>query len=163
MPIVLVTYYSRTGATKALAEVLAASVRNAGVEVVLKPVKDVQLSELPRYDGFLIGSPVYYGGPAAEVKRLIDLSNKYYGKLIGKAGGAFSTSAGPHGGTETTNLAIIQAMLIHGMIVQGDNVGCHYGPACVGKPNAAARKVCERYGRQFAALVRRVTGASAHK
>jgi NAD(P)H dehydrogenase (quinone) len=157
MPSVLVVYYSKTGATQALAEYLGAAVRKEGVAVVVKRVQDVRVDELLRHDGVLIGSPVYYGGPAAEIKRFIDLSNKYYGRLIGKAGGAFSTSAGVHGGTETTNLAIIHAMLIHGMVVQGDNAGCHYGPACAGKPNAAARKACSRYGKQFAALVKRLS------
>lgn len=68
---------------------------------------------------------------ASEVKRLIDDSISVRRKLEGKVGATFVTSRHRTGGKETTMLSILEAMLIHGMIVVGDpiEVSGHYGAA----------------------------------
>jgi multimeric flavodoxin WrbA len=63
------------------------------------------------------GSPTYYGTMAWELKKLLDESVKFHGKLRGKVGGAFTSSANVGGGNETTVLDILKALLIHGMVV----------------------------------------------
>lgn len=128
------------------------------VEVDTKDVKAVKAGDLLKYDGIIIGSPTYYGLPAAEVKALLDKSVKHHGKLKGKVGGAFASSANIGGGNETTVLAILEALLIHGMVVCGDSEGDHYGPVSIERPDARAEKVCVRYGKRVAALTKKLHG-----
>jgi NAD(P)H dehydrogenase (quinone) len=156
---ILVTYYTRTGNTAEMARLLAESMQKVhGVEVTVRRVEDVQAQDLPGYDAILLGSPVYYGGPPAEVKKLIDASVEFHGKLEGKLGGAFASSANVGGGNETTVLDIVHYWLIHGMLVVGDYRGDHYGPVSIGPPDDRARKVCHEYGRMFAQMAKRIFG-----
>ncbi|MEM2902031.1 MAG: NAD(P)H-dependent oxidoreductase [Candidatus Bathyarchaeia archaeon] len=154
---ILVAYYSKTGNTKAMAELIGEGARRLGGEVSVKDVRETKAEELLRYDGIIIGSPTYYGTMAADVKRLIDESVRFHGKLDGKVGGAFSSSANIGGGNETTVMDILKAMLIHGMVVQGTPKGDHYGPVSVGKPDERSRKLCLEYGERVAKLVKKMT------
>ena len=154
----VVAYYSRSGNTEKMAQEVAAGAREAaGPTVEVRRIEEVSPDDLLAYDGIAIGSPVYYGTMAAEVKELIDKSVKHHGKLAGKVGGAFASSGGPGGGNETTVLDIAKALLIHGMIVQGDHEGDHYGPIAVGTPDERSRKECRRFGKRMAHLVQRLT------
>jgi NAD(P)H dehydrogenase (quinone) len=154
----LICYYSRSGNTRKMAELIAKGIRAEDVQVDVREVKDVRVSDLTSYDGIVIGSPTYYGLPSAEVKQLLDKSNKIHKKLDGKVGGAFSSSYNVGGGNETTVLAILEAMLIHGMVVCGDPEGDHYGPVSIESPDERAEKVCLRYGRRLASLTKRLHG-----
>ncbi|OGS42121.1 MAG: flavodoxin [Euryarchaeota archaeon RBG_16_62_10] len=158
MPKILICYYSRSGNTKKMAYLIQKGVMEEDVEVDTKDVKTVSVDDLPGYDGFIIGSPTYYGLPAAQIKELLDKSIKYHGKLQNKVGGAFSSSANVGGGNETTVLAILEALLIHGMVVCGDSSGDHYGPVSIEKPNARVEKNCVRYGKRVAKLVKKLHG-----
>ena len=153
----LVVYYSRGGNTKKMAELISEGVKSEGLEVVVKDVKDVNADELLKYDGLIVGSPTYYGSMAAEIKKLFDDSVKFHGKLDGKIGAAFSSSRNIAGGNETTILDILNAMLIHGMIIQGDYSGDHYGPVAIDAPDARSTKECLRMGSRFAKLVKKCT------
>ena len=57
---ILVAYASRHGATKGIAERIAATLERSGLEVTLKPVDDV--GPIDGYDAFVIGSAAYMGG-----------------------------------------------------------------------------------------------------
>jgi NAD(P)H dehydrogenase (quinone) len=105
-----------------------------------------------------MGSPTYFGVMAAEVKKLVDESVKHFGKLVGKVGGVFTSSGGVGGGNETTNLSLLQALLIHGMVVQGVQKGSHYGPVSVGAPDKEAQDECLRYGKQVGELTVKLFG-----
>lgn len=153
---ILVVYYSRSGNTKKMAELITEGAKKEGAEVTLKDVKEVAVDELLKYDGIVIGSPTYYGTMCAEIKRLLDDSVKFHGKLEGKVAAAFSSSANIAGGNETTVLDILNAALIHGMIVQGDPQGDHYGPAAIGSPDARSTKECQRLGSRVAKLIKRL-------
>jgi len=155
---VLICYYSRSGNTKKMAYLIQKGVMEEDVVVDTLDVKDVSVDDLKKYDGIVIGSPTYYGGPASQIKDLLDKSIKYHGKLQDKVGGAFSSSANVGGGNETTVLSILQSLLIHGMVVCGDSSGDHYGPVSIEKPNARAEKVCVRYGRRVAKLTKALHG-----
>jgi len=152
---VLIIYYSRSGNTKKMADSVAEGLKKEDVEVKETRVQDVKAEELLKFDGIIIGSPTYYGSMAAEIKKLLDESVKLHGKLDGKIGAAFSSSANIGGGNETTILDILNAMLIHGMIVQGDPLGDHYGAVAIGSPDARATKQCLRLGVRVARLVKR--------
>jgi len=153
---ILIIYYSQTGNTKKMAELVAEGVKSEGVDVELKNVEEVKARELLKADGIIIGSPTYYGSMAYQIKRLLDESVEFHGELAGKVGAAFSSSANVGGGNETTILDIVNAMLIHGMIVQGDSSGDHYGPVAIGAPDARATKQCKRLGQKVAKLVKKL-------
>ena len=109
-----------------------------------------------------MGSPVYYGTMAAELKALIDESVAFHGKLSGKVGGAFATSANVGGGNETTVMDILKALLIHGMVVPGSAQGDHYGPVAIGEPDERARAECRKLGELVGRLtVERAEGDGA--
>ncbi|MFQ3548596.1 MAG: flavodoxin family protein [Armatimonadota bacterium] len=153
MPKVLITYYSRSGNTEKMARLIEIGVKNRGVEVDVEPVTAIDPEKLLEYDGIIIGSPTYYGSMAWEVKKLLDESVKYHGRLDGKVGGAFSSAANIGGGNETTVCDILNAMLIHGMIIQGDPQGDHYGRISINAPDERVEKQCIRMGERIAALV----------
>jgi len=155
---VLICYYSRSGNTKKMAYMIQRGVMEEDVEVDTKDVKSVKIDDLLAYDGIIMGSPTYYGGMAYQVKELLDKSVKHHGKLEGKVGGAFTSSANVGGGNETTIMAILQAMLIHGMVVQGDHRKDHYGPVAIESPSKEVEKYCIRYGKRFAQLVKGLHG-----
>mgnify|MGYP001593183485 CR=1 FL=1 len=153
---IIVIYYSQSGHTKQMAEFIVEGLKEEKAEVVLKSSEDVKVDELLNYQGIIIGSPVYYGSMAYQIKKLFDESVKFHGKLDGKVGGAFASSANIGGGNETTILEILNAMLIHGMIIQGDHGGDHYGPVAIGQPDERAKKQCLKYGQRIAALVKKI-------
>jgi len=117
-------------------------------EVSLKKVEQASIDDLLNSDAIIIGSPTYYGLMSAKIKELLDRSVEIHGKLEGKVGAAFTSAGGTASGAETTILSIIQAMLVHGMIVQGRHNGKHYGAAAVGKPNEKDLAICEELGKR---------------
>jgi len=153
MPKIIVVYFSKTGNTKKMAELVAQGAQGQKVEVVVKPVQEMTSQELLSYDGIIIGSPTYYGSMAWEIKRLLDESVAFHGDLYGKVGGAFSSAANIGGGNETVILDILNGMLIHGMIIQGTHKGDHYGPVSIGKPDARVERQCKALGQRVAELV----------
>ena len=155
---VLVTYYSRSGNTEKMAEYVSEGAKNSDAKVTLKPVGDLSVDELKEYDALIVGSPTYYGLMSREIKELFDESVKYQGQLKGKVGGSFSSAANPGGGTETTVLSILQAMLIHGMVVQGTPLGDHYGPTAVNAPDERAQNQCRELGTRVAELAGKLHG-----
>ena len=157
MPKILIIYYSRSGNTKKMAQLIADGIKKEKIEVVIKKVEDIKAKELLDFEAIMVGSPVYYGGMAAQIKELFDESVKFHGALDGKVGGAFSSSANIGGGNETTILDILNAMLIHGMIVQGDPRGDHYGPVSINAPDSRASKQCARFAQRMVKLVNRLS------
>ena len=156
MPNILILYYSRTGNTKKMAALIKDAAASEGVDVKLKSVTDTNALELLDYDGLIIGSPTYYGSMAQEIKKLFDDSVEFHGSLSEKVGAAFASSANIGGGNETTILDILNAMLIHGMIIAGSHEGGHYGPVSIGAPDKRVEKECARLGRRTAALVKKL-------
>ncbi|KPK77251.1 MAG: flavodoxin [Phycisphaerae bacterium SM23_30] len=156
---ILIIYYSRGGNTRQMAQYVESGVKGVEqAEVVCLPVDKVEAKDLLDYDGIIMGSPVYYGTMAAEMKNLIDESVSYHGKLAGKVGGAFASSANVGGGNETTVMDLIKVELIHGMIVPGSAEGDHYGPVSIGKPDERARAECRRLGKIVAELTVKLFG-----
>lgn len=154
---VLVTYFSVTGHTKALADAVVKGVRSVeGVECQYRPVTEVTNDDLSAADGIIVGSPTYFGQMAAEVKRMFDISNEIYSQLEGKVGGAFTTVGGAGCGHETTNMSIIMAMMVAGMVVSGTTKGPHFGPFAVGQPNEKDLAEAQNFGARVAKLARKL-------
>ncbi len=127
-----------------------------GAKANVKSVSKASLQDLQEADGIIIGSPTYYGQVSGELKAFIDRSVEVHGNLEGKVGAAFASSGGNASGVETTLLSILEAMLIHGMIIQGRSDHSHYGSAAVGAPDANATQDCRDLGRRVASLAARL-------
>jgi len=153
----LIIYDSKTGNTEKTALMIAEGVREAeGVECVVKRVEDATLEDLIQAHGIIAGSPTYYGCMSGKLKEFLDKSVEIHGKLEGKIGAAFTSSGGTATGAETTLLSILKAMLIHGMIVQGNPNDKHYGIAVVEAPGKKEERLCKTFGRRTAELIRRI-------
>ncbi len=153
---VLVLYYSKGGNTRKLAEAIAGGVGQVdGAEVVLRHTRDVTKNDFVAADGLVVGSPVYFGTMAAQLKIVLDEFVGVRRKMENKVGAVFSTAGDTSGGKETTMMSIIQALLIYGMIIIGDPMSAtgHYGTACVGAPDATTLEDGQRLGRRVAELV----------
>jgi NAD(P)H dehydrogenase (quinone) len=155
---VLVCYYSRSGHTKRMAEEIAQACEQAGGEVDLLQVEQVDIMSMREYDCIILGSPTYYGTMAAPAKELIDKSVKNHGKLKGRVGGAFTSSGHRAGGNETTVIDILKAWLIHGMVVEGEAGDDHYAPVGIGAPDEATLKSCAKYGAKLTELAKTLKG-----
>jgi NAD(P)H dehydrogenase (quinone) len=157
MPKVLIVYDSKSGNTETMALAVAKGAeQRSGIEVLVKKAEQTKLEDLLAADAIIMGSPTYYGQMSAKLKALIDESFKIHGKLAGKIGAAFTNSGGTATGAETTLISILQAMLIHGMIIQGNAEDKHYGAAAKGAPTKSDLKHCEELGAKVAKLTQKL-------
>jgi len=150
---ILIVYHSRSGNTEKMAMTIAEGAKEVkGTTVEVKKIDKTTIKDLQEADGIIMGSPTYYGMMSSKLKELIDESVKIHGKLAGKAGAAFTSSGGTASGAETTLLSILQAMLVHGMIIQGRHDDKHYGAAAVGALNNESIASCKELGKRVANL-----------
>jgi len=153
---VLVLYYSRTGNTEKMAKMISEKLAEKGVSVDLKRVEDADINILPDYDGYIVGSPNYFGTMAAELKKFIDESVKYYRKIEGKLVSAFTSTGMIGGGGETVCLDILKAFLIHGCICLGFTKLGHYGPVSIGKPDERINKEVNEMVNKYVEILNKV-------
>lgn len=138
---VLVLYYSAYGHIETMAKAVAEGARSAGAEVDIKRVPELVPDEIARkshfkldqeapiakpdelanYDAIIFGAGTRYGTVASQMRNFIDQTGGLWaqGKLIGKVGSVFTSSATQHGGQETTILGFIPTLIHHGMVVVG--------------------------------------------
>lgn len=138
---VLVLYYSSYGHIEKMAEAVAEGVREAGGEAVVKRVPELvpeeiakksgfkldqaapiaTVAELPEYDAIVLGVPTRFGNMPAQMKNFLDQTGGlwFQGKLIGKVGSVFTSTATQHGGQESTILSTHTVLLHHGMVIVG--------------------------------------------
>ncbi|WP_136246692.1 NAD(P)H:quinone oxidoreductase [Halomonas borealis] len=141
LPYVLILYYSRSGATRAMAERLAAGVESyRGIEARLRTVPPVSpsceavdpeipaegaiyadLDDLRNCAGLALGSPTRFGNMAAPLKYFVDTTSELWlgGALVDKPASAFTSTASLHGGQETTLISMLLPLLHHGMVFAG--------------------------------------------
>ncbi len=169
---VLVLYYSSYGHIETMAGAVAEGARAAGAEVSIKRVPELvpeavakashfkldqtapiaTVDELPSYDAIILGVPTRFGNMPAQMKNFLDQTGGLWfgGKLIGKVGSVFSSSATQHGGQESTILATHTVLLHHGMVIVGlpysfqgqmDNSqitgGSPYGASTIANPDGS--------------------------
>jgi NAD(P)H dehydrogenase (quinone) len=77
------------------------------------------LTDVEWADGIVFGTPTRFGNTSAKLKAFIDSLGSlwFQGKLNGKAASAFTSTAGPHGGDETTVLSLYIPMAHLGFII----------------------------------------------
>ena len=119
-PTILIVYHSETGHTFQMAEAVAAGAALSGeAEVLLRTTETVTEEELRAATAIIVGSPVYNANVSPEVSRFI-ASWPFEGEpLKDKIGAAFVTGGGISAGEELVQIAILQSMLVFGMIVAG--------------------------------------------
>ena len=167
---VLVTYHSGTGNTEKMAHGVADGARAVtGTTVLLKRVGEVTGNDLTSSDAVIVGSPVYFGNMAGEVKMFFDSWSLKFDlfrdrKMRNKVGGAFATGASVSNGKEVTILTMFAAMLVNQMIVVsgggGFGASATTGPDSPGidpKEIAGAQDLGKRVA-EVAALVKRGSG-----
>lgn len=156
---ILIMFYSRTGHTKKLAKEIANGVlKVADVKCELKEATKVTREDFIKSDALIVGSPVYFGSMASEVKNVFDRFVDIRKQMENKVGAAFATSADLSGGKETTIMSIIQAMLIYGMIIVGDPIKAtgHYGVSCTGIPDKVTCLNAAKMGKRVAILAKKL-------
>lgn len=138
---ILVLYYSRHGATRRLAELIAQGIETVPgaasklrtvppvapiTETAAPPVPAegspyVELADLEQCAGLALGSPTRFGNMAAPLKYFIDGTSGLWlsGALAGKPAALFTSSNSMHGGQESTLLSMMLPLLHHGMVIVG--------------------------------------------
>jgi len=150
-----IIFFTKTGNTEAMAHLIAEGAEDeGGVEVHVARVEDFSSGRVMEFDGFVLGSPTYYGSMSGEMKKFLDETVKFHRQLDGKVGAAFTSAANIGGGNETTITGILNALLIHGMIIQGNPDGDHFGPVSIGAPDDRVRGQCRMLGKRVAMLIK---------
>ena len=201
MPKTLVLFSSRTGRTAALADALAegaSSVRFAEVDVRwlptlalpesadagphrtaieeelarrYRPLEEVE--RLADYDGLILGAPTRDGIMAAELEHLLRQAGSLFsgGKLVDRAGSAFTTVTGGGAGAETTLWSIMKPMAALGMILvppgspaTDSASGSPYGAISTGAegPSAAELALARHQGKRVATVAAMVAHVRSH-
>jgi NAD(P)H dehydrogenase (quinone) len=138
---VLVLYYSSYGHIEKMAGAVAAGAREAGAEVAVKRVPELvpedvarksgfkldqaapvaTVDELADYEAIILGVPTRFGNMPAQMKNFLDQTGGLWakGKLVGKVGSVFTSTATQHGGQESTILSTHTVLLHQGMVIVG--------------------------------------------
>jgi NAD(P)H dehydrogenase (quinone) len=139
--IILVLFYSRHGATRKLAELIAQGIESVpGCDARLRTVPAVstvteatapdvpadgapyvELSDLADCAGLAVGSPTRFGNMAASMKYFWDGTSGEWlsGALAGKPACVFTSTGSLHGGQESTLLSMMIPLFHHGLLVLG--------------------------------------------
>ena len=151
----LIVYDTKTGNTKKMAEAIRDGIRRSEIDVDLKKADETSLDDLIATDIIVFGSPTYYCNMSGELKLLLDKTFDIHGKLENKLGAAFASSSFIAGGNETTTLAIIQAMLMHRMIIVGHQTGI-FGAISIQKPDDKCINECRDFGIRIADIAKKL-------
>jgi NAD(P)H dehydrogenase (quinone) len=138
---VLILYYSSYGHIERMAQAVADGVREAGAEAVIKRVPELvpqevakksgykldqpapiaTVAELPDYDAVIFGTGTRFGNMTSQMKNFLDQAGGLWaeGKLVGKVGSVFTSTASQHGGQESTLLTFHPVLLHLGMVIVG--------------------------------------------
>lgn len=157
---ILIVYTTLRGNTGKMVEPVAEGIRAEGVEARTMEAQDVTIADLRAADGIIIGSPTRFGAVDWQIKRLFDVVSieGYPGPLEGKVGGAFTAGSRAGSGAELVLLNALHILLNHGLIVQGEPFGAHYGPVALGEPTEQVLESCRKWGGRWARLVKRLNG-----
>ena len=139
-----VIYYSATGTNFQIASAVKESAEKVEAEVRLRKVpelapddvidqntewrahveatKDIteaNLNDLEWGDAFIFGTPTRFGNVTSQMKQFIDTTGGlwFQGKLANKVVAGFTSAQNPHGGQETTLLALYNTFYHWGCII----------------------------------------------
>lgn len=138
---VLVLYHSTYGHIETMAYAVAEGAKSAGADVTVmrvpetvpeevakashykldQPAPIAKVDDLVQYDAIIVGAGTRFGTVTSQMRNFWDQTGGlwFQGKLVGKVGSAFTSTATQHGGQESTILSFIPTFLHHGMVVAG--------------------------------------------
>jgi len=143
---ILVLFYSTYGHVYRLAQAIADGAHEVpGVDIVIKRVPETLppavvkamgateaqmtfadvpiagIDDLSEADAVVFGTPTRFGNMAGQMRQFLDATGGLWaqGKLVGKVGSVFTSSATQHGGQESTILSFHTTLLHHGMVIVG--------------------------------------------
>ena len=139
---ILILYYSTWGHVETLAhEIAAGAAAVPGTTVTVKRVPETMPAEtiaaihakteqtapiatpaeLADYDAILFGTPTRFGNMSGQMRNFLDQTGGLWqqGRLVGKIGSVFVSTATQHGGQETTIASFHTTLLHHGMVIVG--------------------------------------------
>ena len=137
---ILVLYYSRHGATSAMAQQIALGIEEGGCSARLRTVANVStvteatendipdsgapyatLDDMQQCIALALGSPTRFGNMAAELKYFFDNTSPIWlsGEMVNKPAAVFTSTSSLHGGQESTLLSMMLPLLHHGMQIIG--------------------------------------------
>lgn len=143
---VLIVYYSTYGHIHKMAEAIAEGAREVdGAEALLRRVPETlplavlekmgaveaqqafsqvpvcTVDELASADAVIFGTPTRFGNMCGQMRQFLDATGQLWaqGKLVGKVGSVFTSTATQHGGQESTILSFHTTLLHHGFVIVG--------------------------------------------
>jgi len=138
---VLVLYYSSYGHIEKMAYAVAEGAREAGAAVDVKRVPEnapeaiakashfkldqpapiATPGELANYDAVVVGAPTRFGRMSSAMGSFWEQAGALWmsGAMVGKVGGAFTSSGTQHGGNEMTLISIITNLMHFGFVIVG--------------------------------------------
>lgn len=128
---VLITYFSKSGNTKQLAEAIGQGAGAVtGTTVRVKPMAETTNDDLQWANAVAIGCPVYMSNIPHEAMALM---SKWSGKaLLNKVGSVFVTAGYMSTGEEVTQINLIANMLMKKMIIVGSpDISNPYGVTAI--------------------------------
>jgi NAD(P)H dehydrogenase (quinone) len=142
----LVLFFSGSGNTERMANIIADGIRKSPIEVKVERVDRVEISALPGYDALVLGSPTYFSNVAWPVKKLIDESIVLYrgSQLRGKVAGVFTSSGTERDAQDCLKMLQIALEFHHGMNLVGGIV------RAASETDDKTRTKCQEYGRKLA-------------
>ncbi|MEU5835629.1 NAD(P)H:quinone oxidoreductase [Streptomyces diacarni] len=141
---VSIIYYSSTGNVYSMAQAAVEGAEKAGAQVRLRKVAEttpqevintrdewvqhlqdtadvaeVHLDDVEWADVVLFGTPTRFGNPASQLRVFMETTGPlwFQGKLAGKVYSAFTASNTPHGGQESTILALANTFYHWGGVI----------------------------------------------
>lgn len=151
----MVLYYSKTGNTKRMAEIIAKGmeqIKNAKVKTC--SIENVDEDWAKESKCIVLGTPIYVSSVAAPVKNWLDGACKKC-QLAGKLGGAFATADYLHGGGDLGIRLILDHMMVYGMLTYsgGSAYGkpvIHLGPVAINNHLEDSEETFFLYGKRMA-------------
>lgn len=141
---IAIIYYSAYGHTYRLAQALEEGAKSQGAQTRLRKVRELApdeviatqqgwkdhraatehiveatLDDLEWADGYAFGTPTRFGNPSAQLKQFLDTAGGLWqrGVLADKAVTSFTGAMNPHGGQETTIVALNNVFYHWGSII----------------------------------------------
>ncbi|MHB1531595.1 NAD(P)H:quinone oxidoreductase [Acidithiobacillus sp.] len=197
---ILILYYSTWGHVESMAGAVAEGARSLADSVVTikrvpesmpaetlaaihaktgQPAPEAHPDELADYDAIIFGTPTRFGNMTGQMRNFLDRTGNLWqqGKLVGKVGSVFVSTATQHGGQETTITSFHSYLLHQGMIVVGVPYSCQellnmdeitggspYGAGTLAKadgsrqPSANELGIARFQGRHVAEIARKLFG-----
>lgn len=122
-----IIYYSQTGHTREMGEVIAEGISSAGGEARLFSIEEeMDIDYINSCDGVIFGTPTWVASTCWQMKKWFDVDSRPL-KLGGKLGGVYATAHYAQGGADIAIMTLIGHLLVKGMLV-------YSGGASLGKP-----------------------------